>query len=283
MRILDTDIQEIVSKMLQAELDRFWSSIYTKTIYEQNINPFIDSSTIQDSLKEVGKIEESKFVDDDKAINEITDKDEKAAIQLLRAPIIPNGPKRAVRSIPRGEIKKLITRAQIMNSGKKYAQQFTSMSRKEILDFKLYDKSINISDDSKYLVDSEYGINTIEKHSILEILESQAYAKELVAKIPEKKLEYVKRKFEHIRNNPSMIYDNPKRELDAMITQVFGEQADQSMLYNIAMVDFANAFGMREKALEEKSKDSLWSKIKNLFSRSNDKPKALPEGHPNDE
>lgn len=81
MRILDTDIQEIVSKMSQAELDRFWSSIYTKTIYEQNINPFIDSSTIQDSLKEVGKIEESKFVDDDKAINEITDKDEKAATQ----------------------------------------------------------------------------------------------------------------------------------------------------------------------------------------------------------
>lgn len=286
MRILDIDIQNLVSRMSQVELDRFWSSVFTETLSE-NINPFVDSSTIQNVLEKMGKIEAARSIDDDRAISEITDEGEKMVTQAKRAPSFPGKPKQPVRSIPREEIKKLIIRAQIMNSGKKYAEQFASMSREEIKSFRMYNKSVKLLDNTKYMVDPEYGVSTIEKHNILETLESQAYASELVAQIPEKKLKVVKSKFEQVRNNPSVNYDNTKHELEAMITEVFGAKADQSMLYSIATVDFATAFLAREKAIEQKSKNSLWFKLKNILSgRGKDKQKALPEGssyHPDNE
>lgn len=277
MRILDTDIQEIVNRMSKLELDRFWSIVFTETSGNVNINPFINSLTIQNILKKMDKIDESRFIDDDRAISEITDEDERSSVQMQRAPIFPGGPKQPVRSIPKNEIKKLITRAQTMKIGKKYAEQFASMFKEQIKEFRMHDISVKLSDDSKYMVDPEYGVSAIEKHNILEILESQAYARNLVAQVPERKLKAVKSKFEQIRNNHSVIYDDTKREIDAMITEVFGAKAEQDMLYNVAMVDFAKAFGAREKAIEEKSRNSFLSKLKSLF-RGKEKQKALPKG-----
>ncbi len=273
MRILDTDIQEIFNRMSKLELDRFWSIIFTETSGSVNINPFVDFSTIQKTLEKMDKIDASR-VDDDRAISEITDEDERVSIQMQRA-----SPKQPVRSIPKNEIGKLIKRAQIINVGKKYAEQFVSMSREQIKEFRMYDKSVKCSDNSKYMVDPEYGVSAIEKYNILEILESQAYARELVAQVPEKKLKAVKSRFEQIRNNPSVNYDDTKRELDAMITEVFGAEAEQDMLYDLAMVDFAKAFEVREKAIEEKSKNSFLSKLKSLFKgRGKEKQEALPKG-----
>ena len=277
MRILDTDIQEIVNRMSKPELDRFWGLIFTETSGSVNINTFVNSSTIQNVLEKMDKIEKSRFVDDDRAISEITDEDERVAALMQRSPIFPGRPKRSVRSIPKNEIKKLTTRAQTMNVGKKYAQQFASMSKKQIKEFNLYDKSLKHSGNSKYMIDPEYGVSTIEKHNILEILECQAYARELVAQVPERKLKVVKSKFEQMRNNPLVSYDDTKSELEAMITEVFGAKAEQDMLYDVAMVDFAEAFEEREKAIEEKTKNSFLSKLKSLF-RGKEKQKALPKG-----
>ncbi len=280
MRILDTDIQEIVNRMSKLELDRFWDIIiFTDKSRSLKINPLVDSSTIQKALERMDKIDASRIVDDDRAISEITDEDERVSVQMQRAAIFPGRPKKPVRSIPRNEIKKLIQRAQTMNAGKKYAEQFVSMSKEEIKEFRMYDKSVKLSDDSKYMVDPEYGVSAIEKYDILKILESQAYARELVAQVPEKKLKATKSKFEQIRNNPSASYNDTERELDAMINKVFGAKAEQNMLSDVAMVDFANAFEAREKAIEEKSKNSFLSKLKSLFKgRGKEKQKALPKG-----
>lgn len=287
MRILDVELQQIIDQLDYNELEKLKkaiSDIENDRIYRQGIsdidviqNPFINTDELRNLVEAYFGSEKAKVIDDDKAIDDIADKEERESALLQRQPLMPGKNKKPVRVIPEESAYQLIRRAKIMNPGKEYAERFAKMSYEEIKNHRLYDESVKLDHNTRFNVDLKYGISAADKHEVLKIMEAKAYAREMVSQIPKKQFKSVKRNFEELRNNPHMHYSRTNTEIEAITEKVFGKECDMNYAAELNMVDFALAFDDRAKELETKSKNGIWSKIKNFFARDK-KVKALPEG-----
>ena len=260
MRVLDVDLQEALDKMNESELGR----LLEKAAKQFGMSDLIDSKVLQQAVETVAGPDIAKIINDDSAISEIPDEYERFVAQSLRAEFGPQ------RTIDQRSIRSLINRTKLMNSGKRFAEKFTSMSSKEISDY-LHDESLKLHDSTKYSIDPAYGISNLDKHNILRVMQAKAYAKELVSQIPAKEFQKAKNSFELRRNSGS-------ENIEFMVKDVLGQEFDIFMAGDIKMIDLAVAFNEREK---EQAHNNIFTKIKNLFNNlrtGRDKKKALPQG-----
>lgn len=287
MRILDVELQQIIDQLNYNELEKLKkaiSDIESDRIYRQGIsdveliqNPFINTDELRNLVEAYFGPDKANIIDDDKAIEDITDKNEKESVLLQRQPLMPGKNKKSVRVIPEESAYQLIRRARIMNPGREYAAEFSKMSSEQIKNYRLYNESVKLDRDTKFNIDPKYGINTADKHDVLKIMEAKAYVRELVSQIPTKEFKLVKSNFEKLRNNPTAHYSRTGAEIEAMTEKILGKECDRIYAEELNMADFASAFDDRAKELQAKSKKGIWSKIKNFFARDK-KVKALPEG-----
>jgi len=281
MRILDIELQDILNNMSQEELDKLDKALYDvkrNSMHSININELFDSEHVQQAIEKAGRPDLSNNIDDDKAISEIKNEDEKMIKKAIRAPIMPGGAPRSVRSIPEKSIKNLIRRAKVMNSGAKYMEGLKGKSLEEL---EAIEHKQSMSSEEKNKIDPKYGINEFDKREIEYIMKAKAYAKEVVTRLPEKQFGEIKSRFENMRNEPGKSYSDPMDEMRESFNSLFGEGIMLSMEGNLQMVDLAEAFDGREKKMEAKQQSNFFNKIKSFFKsfgKKKDSQKALPGG-----
>lgn len=235
----------------------------------------IDSKILQDYIGVVAGSNIAKIINDDSAINEIPDENERYLANLSREPLSPGEPPSPARHIDKDSIDSLIRRTQLMRQGEGFAKQFTSMSSQEINNLLSYDESLKLHDSTKYSIDPAYGISNLDKWNILRVMQTQAYTRELVSQIPPKEFQKIKNRFEHLRNGGYS-------DISTMAKEVFGQEFDLGKYKSrMQMIDLAEAFNEREKEQAHKSQNNIFAKIKNLFNRFRSGKKALPEGKNN--
>lgn len=182
-------------------------------------NPTISSDALNKAINSIrAKQNLSRYegLDDDIAISEIVDPDERQNAEIKRMPLTVNSSKNSIRSMPLQDIEELVKYVATMKKGAKYAEQFSSMTSEQISDYISYSPEVNVEVAKLAQVDPQYRIDYYEKRRVLEYLKVGKKVEELVSQIPEKIFEERKRKFEGMRNNPGETYElsiNEKKHL----------------------------------------------------------------------
>lgn len=290
MRILDVDLQNVLSKLSREELDLVEKEVSRKRFSLKSgstwsgANPFYNTDDLREAVANAIGSDRASVIDDDKAIADIKDEEEKNWESACRDVADSYGRKTSVRKIPKYAIESLIGRAKIMNKGQAYLNDMSGLSYEELQKLDpISDSMTRTSGDQRYVIDPKYGINAFEKSNILEILRAKAGVQEYVNNMPTKGFSSIKKQFEESRNNASMMYERPQEEERATLNRLFGNDDSterRRIEDHINMADIYEAFEEREKSISSKTNNGLFAKIKSFFSslKKGKKVEALPEG-----
>ena len=173
-------------------------------------NPIISSDALNkaiNSIREKQNLSRYEGFDDDIAISEIADPDEREAAEDMRRYLdLGNGIKIPAREIPFRDIEELVGYVAMMKKGAKYAEQFSSMTSKQLADYISYSPEVSLKSLRLTQVDSQYGLTSSEKDKVLRNLLLEKKVQEQVNQIPESSFKERKRKFEEMRNNPRKFF-----------------------------------------------------------------------------
>ena len=290
MRILDVDLQNVLSKLSREELDLVEQEVSKKRFSLKSgslgidTNPFYSTDDLREAVANAIGSDRASAIDDDKAIADIKDEDEKNWASVNRDVTDSFGRKSSVRKIPKFAIESLIGRAKMMNRGQAYISSISGLSYDELQKLDpISDAMKGPSGDQRHTTDPKYGINAFDKSNILDILKAKAELQKYVNNIPKSEFGGLRKQFEESRNNPSMSYESPQAEEIAMLNTLFGkdESIGRIKIQNyINMVDIYEAFEEREKSIGSKTNNGIFAKIKSFFSslKKSKKVEALPEG-----
>lgn len=257
---------QVIKQALYYDADK--RDVYSGT------NPTISSDALNKAINSIrAKQNFSRYegLDDDIAISEIVDPDERQNAEIKRMPLTVNSSKNSIRSMPLQDIEELVKYVATMKKGAKYAEQFSSMTSEQISDYISYSPEVNVEVAKLAQVDPQYGIDYYEKRRVLEYLKVE----ELVSKIPEKIFEERKRKFEGMRNNPGETYELSINEKKAFVNSILDGGIKEVELNNLNLVTIAEAFEARETELQIPKKVGIFARIKAFFNRR--KQPSLPE------
>lgn len=157
---------QVIKQALYYDADK--RDVYSGT------NPIISSNALNkaiNSIREKQNLSRYEGFDDDIAISEIADPDEREAAEDMRMYLdLGNGIKIPAREIPFQDIEELVKYVATMKKGAKYAEQFSSMTSEQISDYISYSLEVNVEVAKLAQVDPQYGIDYYEKRRVLEYL-----------------------------------------------------------------------------------------------------------------
>ena len=156
---------QVIKQALYYDADK--RDVYSGT------NPIISSDALNkaiNSIREKQNLSRYEGFDDDIAISEIVDPDERQNAEIKRMPLTVNSSKNSIRSMPLQDIEELVKYVATMKKGAKYAEQFSSMTSEQISDYISYSPEVNVEVAKLAQVDPQYGIDYYEKRRVLEYL-----------------------------------------------------------------------------------------------------------------
>lgn len=262
---------QVIKQALYYDADK--RDVYSGT------NPIISSDALNkaiNSIREKQNLSRYEGFDDDIAISEIVDPDERQNAEIKRMPLTVNSSKNSIRSMPLQDIEELVKYVATMKKGAKYAEQFSSMTSEQISDYISYSLEVNVEVAKLAQVDPQYGIDYYEKRRVLEYLKVGKKVEELVSQIPESSFKERKRKFEEMRNNPrKFFYEFLSDEKKAFVNSILDGGIKEVELNDLNLVTIAEAFEARETELQTPKKVGIFARIKAFFNRR--KQPSLPE------
>ncbi len=269
MRIVDLDLKEAMQDLSVEALEKIENNLHGDvydlcgkwTSYE---DPRIYTSALKKVIEQYRKSEglsEFEGLDDKKEHEKIEDANERFKADNS-----------VERSMPDYDVKKQARQMATLKRGGVYTQEFSGKSLEELEEesHDLSDSFWGASGEKKSVKDPVYGLDFYEKKRVLGYLINKARVREAVARIPAKELSLRKEKFEEARQYPKCLYPNDFNEIEAIYSLVFGDELAPD-LESSTIVDIGEAFEEREKELQASKKVGLFAKLKNFFTRRNQK------------